>query len=378
MKITSLELFHISIPFVRPYRLSKTYGTLTHAHAVIFKVHTDEGIVGLGEADPMNPFTEETPASVMVVTRDAMAPHLIGQDPTRITILESTLDRVVHGNLTARGAINMALYDIMGKADGFPVRTFLGGQYHAKLPILSGVGSGTPEEDAEAIQEQFDQGYRSFMIKMGGRPIYDDINRMIAAKERFGDQITILVDANQGWDLAEAFAFIDAIKDYRPDLIEQPISRWDMEGLRRIHQRLTCPLCADESLVTIHDATTLIREQAVDAFSIKVSKNGGLIKAKKIADVAGAFNIRCLMNSMLEFGITQAASLQLGCTLTNLLDLGHAYGSVLRMSDDVTDFRQNISQAVVTVPPGTGLGVTLDEEKLKRYTQDYLKIEGPD
>ena len=129
MKITSIELFHISIPFIKPYKLSKKYGTLTHAHAVIFKLHTDEGIVGLGEADPLNPFTEETPASVMVITRDAIAPHLIGQDPTRIAKVETTLDQVVYGNLLAHGAVNMALYDIVGKVHKVPIHTLLGGQY---------------------------------------------------------------------------------------------------------------------------------------------------------------------------------------------------------------------------------------------------------
>jgi len=374
MKIIGLELFHISIPFAKPYKLSRVYGTLTHAHAIILKMHTDEGIVGLGEADPMNPFTEETPASVMVVTRDAIAPHLMGKDPTQISILESTLDRVVSGNLTARGAVNMALHDILGKANNVPAHTLLGGLYNASLPILNGVGSGTPEEDAAAIEELVEQDYRSFMIKMGSLPITDEIKRLVSVKERFTGRINVLVDANQGWELTDALEFIDGIKGYRPDLFEQPIKRWDIDGLKRIRMHSPCPLCADESLVTINDAATLIREKAVDAFSIKVSKNGGLTKAKKIAQVAETFGIRCLMNSMLEFGITQAASLQLGCTMTNLLDLGHAYGSVLRMSDDVTDFGSNISRAVVTVPPGNGLGVNLKEDKLKRYTEDYLEI----
>jgi muconate cycloisomerase len=133
-------------------------------------------------------------------------------------------------------------------------------------------------------------------------------------------------------------------------------------------------LSADESVTTVNDAAMLIREEAVDVFSIKISKNGGLDKSRQIAQMADGFGVQCLMNSMLEFGITQAASLQLGCTLPNLMDLGHAYGSVLRMSDDVTDFGQNISDGFVTVPRGAGLGVTLNEEKLKKYTTDYLNL----
>ena len=374
MKITGLELFHISIPFAKPYKLSKLYGTRYDAEAVILKIHTDEGIVGLGEADPLNPFSEETPATVMVVTRDHLAAQLIGRHPDHIAAIESNLDQMVHGNLLARGAVNMALFDIVGKANGIPAHMLLGGLHQSKLPLLAPVGSGTPEEDAASIRKQIEDGYRTVMIKMGALPIADEIKRMLSAKAHFGDQMSIIIDANQGWTVAETLEFIDGIRGSRPDLLEQPIERDDIDGLINIHNRAFCPLSADESIVSIREAATLIREQAVDAFSIKVSKNGGLSKAKKIAEMAHAFGLKILMNSMLEFGITQAASLQLGSTLPNLLDMGHAYMSVLRMSDDITDFAKNISRSVVTVPSEPGLGVALDEDKLKKYTKDYLKI----
>ena len=374
MKITKIELSHIAIPFSIPYKLSKTYGTLHEAHAVIFKVHTDEGIVGLGEADPMSPFTAETPASVMSVTRDMIAPHLIGQDPTRIAMVESIFDDIADGNLTARGAVSMALYDIIGKTNNIPAHMLLGGMRHAKLPLLFGVGSGTPRETIAVIQAQMEAGCRCFMIKMGALSIADEIKRVVAVKEKFGDAISLIIDANQGWEVAETLAFIDGINGYPPDLIEQPIKRGDIEGLKRIHDASPFLLSADESVTTVSDAATLIREKAVDVFSIKISKNGGLEKSRQIAQMADGFGLKCLMNSMLEFGITQAASLQLGCTLSNLMGLGHAYGSVLRMSDDITDFGRNISESVVTVPSASGLGVTLYEEKLRKYTTDYLEF----
>jgi len=375
MKITAIELFHISIPFAKPYKLSRVYGTRYDAEAVIFKVHTDEGIVGLGEADPLNPFSEETPATVMVVTRDHIAPQLIGRNPTHIAAIESNLDVMVHGNLLARGAVNMALFDIVGKANDIPAYMLLGGLYQSKLPLLPPIGSGTPDEDAASIQHLIKDGYETVMIKMGALPIADEIKRMTSAKAQFGDQMNIVVDANQGWTVPETLEFIDGIRGSRPDLIEQPIEHDDVDGLKRIRNRAPCRLSADEGVASIQEAATLIREQAVDAFSIKVSKNGGLSKAKKIAEMAHAFGLKVLMNSMFDFGITQAASLQLGCVLPNLLDMGHAYMSVLRMSDDITDFGQNISQGTVTVPTSAGLGVPLNEEKLKKYTKDYLKID---
>ncbi len=375
MKITGLELFHISIPFAKPYKLSKVYGTRYDAEAVVLKVHTDEGIVGLGEADPLNPFTDETPATVMVVIRDMIAPHIMGQNPLRIAALESHLDLVVHGNLLARGAVNMAFFDIAGQAHNLPSHMLLGGLYQDQLPLLGPIGSGTPDEDARAIQKLIEEDYRTIMIKMGALPIDAEIKRMIAAHDKFGDRIKIIVDANQGWTVAETMQFIDGIGNNRPALIEQPIDRHDIDGLKRIHRRAACLLSADEGAASTHDATALIRARAVDAFSIKVSKNGGLTKARKVAETADAFGLKILMNSMLEFGITQAASLQLGCVLPNLLDMGHAYMSVLRMSDDITDFAKNISRSVVTVPLDPGLGVALDEDKLKKYTKDYLKVD---
>jgi len=375
MKITAVELFHISIPFAKPYKLSRVYGTRYDAEAVIFKVHTDEGIVGLGEADPLNPFTEETPSAVMVVTRDHIAPQLIGRNPTHIAAIESNLDVMVHGNLLARGAVNMALFDIAGKANDIPAHMLLGGLNQSNLQLLSPIGSGTPEEDAASIQQQIEDGYQTVMIKMGALSIADEIQRMIAARKKFAGQIKIIVDANQGWTVAETLEFLDGIGRNRPDLLEQPIDRHDVSGLKRIHRQAACLLSADEGVASTQEAIALIRAQAVDAFSIKVSKNGGLSNARKIAATADAFGLKILMNSMLEFGITQAASLQLGCVLPNLLDMGHAYMSVLRMSDDITDFNQNISRATVTVPTSAGLGVRVNEAKLKKYTKDYLKID---
>lgn len=375
MKISGLELFHISIPFARPYRLSKVYGTIENAHAVIIKLHTDAGIIGLGEADPLNPFTEETPGTVMAVLRDIAAPHLLGENPARIAAIEQRLDDVMHGNPLAHGAVDMALFDIIGKFHQLPAHAFLGGMLYDHLPLLGPIGSGTPSEDADAIEALSEQGYRTVMIKMGAQPIAEEIKRMRAAAERFGDRMTIITDANQGWQFKEALQFIEGIGRFAPFMMEQPVPRSDIYAMKKLRERAPCLLSADESLVTADDAAVLIRHRAADAFSIKVSKNGGLSKSLAIARTAATFGMGCLMNSMLEFGITQAASLQLGCTLKNLLNCGHAYMSLLRMSDDITDFGNNISNAVVTVPDGPGLGVTVDEQKLQKYTRDYLKIE---
>lgn len=374
MKITKLELFRISVPLIQPYALSKTYGVKVNADAIIFKIYTDKGIVGLGEADPWHPFTPETPSSVMAVTRDIIGPQLIDRDPRQKGILESLLDGTVNGNLAARGAVNMALYDIIGKVNCVPVYVLLGGIIHRELPLLGAIGSGTVEEDMIAIEQHIEKRCKCIMLKMGVLPIVDEIKRMMSARKHFTGQIKFIVDPNQGWDVADTIEFLNGLEGYNPNLLEQPICAKHIRELSRIRDRAPCPVSADESLANINDARELILNESVDVFSIKVSKNGGLDKSFRIATIAEAFGIKCLMNSMLEFGITQAASLQLGCTLTNLIDMGHAYGSVLRMADDITDFSTNIMDGKVRVPEENGLGVKLNEDNLQKYTKEILVI----
>jgi len=374
MKIKTIELYQISIPFVRPYKLSKVYGTLTHADAVIVRITTDTGLVGWGEADPKAPFTKDTPESVIATVCDQMAEHLLEQDPTQIARIEAKMDRAVDGSLMARGAVNMALFDILGKIHQLPAHSFLGGLLHDRLPLLGPIGSGTPDEDSAAIDKLIAEGYGTVMIKMGALPISQEIERMISASQKFGDRITLIADANQGWEYDEAKQFMQEIQSYEPVIIEQPIGRDNIDGLRDLCNQARCLISADESVVSFREADRLIRAKAAHVFSIKVSKNGGLAKSRMIANAAELCGVKCLMNSMLEFGITQAASLQLGCTLNNLMDCGHAYMSVLRMSDDITDFRKHINDAVVRVPETPGLGVEVNIKKLEKYTSTYLKL----
>ena len=371
MRINKVELNHIAIALFEPYTLSKRYGTISHGHAIIVRLTTDDGLVGLGEADPLPPFTAETPATVMGVIRDILTPYVLGKDPRQVVRLNQDMDSCVTGNLMARGAVDMALHDLAGKTFGVPAHLMLGGCCHAELPLFAAIGGGSPEIDMQAIQRWIDRGIRYIMIKMGAGSIAQDIERMRRAADAFKGQARFIVDANQGWTVPQALSFAEATAHWAPELIEQPVDASNLEGLNRIRQRSRSPLSADESLSGLNDAAQLIRSQAADVFSLKVSKNGGLSRTKKIAVVAEAFGVDCLMNSMLEFGVTQAASLQVGCTLPNLFDFGHAYGSVLRMSDDITDFDGNLHDGRVRVPGDKGLGIRLDVEKLEHYTQDY-------
>jgi len=241
--------------------------------------------------------------------------------------------------------------------------------------MLWPLGSGSSADDISAMEEKLAQGFKTYMLKMGSLPIKQEIGRVKAVRERFGPEVKLVADANQGWEVYETLEFITGLQGTQLELIEQPLRREDWEGLRSIRALCSWPISADEGLVSIHDARNLIERRAVDVFSLKVSKNGGLIRTKKMAVLAEAYDLTCLMNSELEFGITQAASLHVGCTLSNLANIGHAYMSPLRLADDVTDYSRLIDRGKVRVPQSPGLGVKLDDDKLEKYTKDYLKID---
>ena len=338
------------------------------------EIFTDQGLVGLGEADPLPPFTEESWAGVMATIERVLGPLLLGEDPRDLGRLNMLFDGLLHGNLLAKGALDMALWDLLGKSLGTPVHRLLGGALRDRVPLLWPFGSGTPEQDLERIAAKLEEGYGTFMIKMGALPIAVEIQRALAIEERYGGTIHWNVDANQGWDLPQAVAFMDGTRGCSMDFVEQAVPRGQRDALRVVRARATHPLSADEGVQTVLEAMELAAEHLVDIFSIKVTKNGGLSRSHDIATVARVQGLACVVNSMIELGVTQAAALQLAVTLPNLLPGGHCFMSTLRMQADVTDFRQRIQKATAHLPDAPGLGVQLNPDALAHYAQEHLVI----
>lgn len=374
MKITQIEMFEVTVALAKPYRLSKVVGTKEWTHAIILKMHTDEEIVGLGEANPTLKIGGESPSTVKATLEHDMAPILLGEDPLALNRLEQALDNIIRANWAAKAAVSMALYDIAGKFYGLPVCRLLGGSVVSELPVLWPLGSGSSEEDLETIEDKLKEGYRTFMIKMGALPITDEIERIVSLRKHFSDDIGLIVDANQGWTRFEAERFMQGLGDYQIDLLEQPLPRWDDFGYARLRNIAPWPISMDEGVITIGDAKKLINRQVANVFSIKIAKHGGIGKSRAIASLAGAYGLKCMMNSEIEFGITQSASLHLGCTLHNLVACGHAYMSPLRLGCDVTDYGRLVTNGKVRVPESPGLGVRLAEAVLQEHTKNHIQI----
>lgn len=374
MKIVSIDIFHLKVPLKQPYKLSKAVGTILVTEPIVVRVNTDEGVIGFGETDPLLPFTEETPSTVKVLIQEVLAPALIGLDPIELNRINKVMDSASRGNLLAKAALDMACHDILGKYHNSSLSVLFGGKLREEIPLMGAVGTDQPENNAEDVVHFKRQGYASVMVKVGSLSIEEDAQRIYAIRDAVGSEFPLVVDANQGWDPITAIRFCRLIEGQNIAFLEQPVPAWDIEGLCKVKQHTTIPISADESLFTINDAIRLIKHGAVDFFSIKVAKNGGIKKTKQIMTLAEAFGIPCLMNSMIEEGITQAASLQLGVTFENVFEYGNCYFSPLRLQEDITDFSQNISKGKVRLPGGPGLGITVHEDVINKYKIDEFRV----
>lgn len=365
--IKAWDAYRVRIPLVKPYHLSKVYGTLTHSDVILLKIETSDGIVGWGEADPGGKkFTGDTPESVMASIHAGALDSLKGVELENWISSGKKEDR--KGSLSA--ACDVAIHDALAQQKGIPVWKLLGQKVRDEIELLWPTSSGTAVDDLAVIEEYAAIGFNTYMLKMGDRPIADEIARVREVLARLPGGIRIMLDANQGWTRDEANLFFAAANDLPLILIEQPLAADDLEGLRKLREDYQLSVSVDESLQTPDSAKNLLANDAADIFSVKISKNGGLQSSLKIGKMVADKGKKVLMNSMIELGVTQCASLHLGCVFKNLVDCGHAYMSTLRTSDDVTDFSSLIEKGAARLRDAPGLGINVNSAKIKKYLED--------
>jgi len=361
--IETVNIYRVSIPLINPYYLSKVYDTITHSEAVVVELIA-EGISGWGEADPGGiMFTGDTCDDVMGYYANGGARALRGKRLGELISGAALND--IRG--ATKSAINVAAYDLAGRLTDTPVWKMLGEKHHQALPSLWPTSSGTAEQDMDIINEKYALGYRTFMLKMGSNPVDEDIARAHEVYSQLPDDVRLMVDANQGWSFEEASRFMIGTADLPLGLIEQPIAAADFGRIHELRALASNPISVDESLQCYGDAERIINANGADIFSVKISKNGGLTEGLAIARLAEQHGVRIMMNSMIELGITQAAALHLGCVLPNVVDFGHAFMSVQRTTDDITDFADWKTRGTVSLPDKAGLGIEVRRDKIDQY-----------
>jgi muconate/chloromuconate cycloisomerase len=367
MKITAVETTLLDIPFVRPHHLS--FGTIAEANFVLVRLRTDQGLEGLGEAVTLGGPTwgEESVESIQATIERYLAPELIGQDPFGIEAINQRLARRVRGNLFARSALEMACFDLLGKALDQPLYNLLGGLVRDRLPLSWSLAIGDPAaEIAEAERLMAQQRHFIFKIKVGEQAPETDVRRVGEIARALDGRARLRVDANQGWDELTALATIPKLEPLGVELMEQPVPRWNLEALARIAARVDLPIMADESVCTPHDAIALVVRQAADVFALKLAKAGGILASKAVAAIASAAGLPCYIGCMIETGVGTAAYAHFGAS-TPVVTLGCELFGPLMLVEDIVQPPIRFGQGDILVPSGPGLGVTLDQALVEKY-----------
>jgi L-alanine-DL-glutamate epimerase-like enolase superfamily enzyme len=370
VKITRVETIPVRVP-IRPDLAIRSGSGGTHLTSpfLLVKLHTDEGLVGLGEASCTPRWSGEDQVSAAHFIDTYFAPALLGRDPTRVGEVSRDVFPVVAGNPFTKSAVEMALWDLAGRAAGQPVYELLGGRVRDDVPTKWSVSGLAPARAAEIARWAAGQGFRSMKVKVG---IGDDaeFDRVAAVREVLGAAALLGVDANGGWgDPGTALAAIERLGPLGIAFAEQPVRSGDPEAMAAVRRAAGVPIVADESVYSLADAAQLARAGAADVFSIYVGKAGGIGPALAIADFALARGIACTIGSNLELGVGSAAMIHLG--LAHRAFTPDAYPCDIigpfYYEDDILREPLSLSGGRASATGRPGLGVELDEAKVERY-----------
>lgn len=368
MKITRIESIPVRVPLKQGMTTKTAHGDHVTSDYVIVKVHTDAGIVGLGEATVSALWTGETSRSTHAAITDLLGPALIGADPTRITKQRAAMDYLIKLNPFTKSAIEMALWDISGKAAGLPVYQLLGGKVRDVIPTKMMIGAFDLPR-VKSLAEQFlGWGVQCLKVKVG-LDLAGDLARVRMVREVAGPEVPMTVDSNCGWNVPTARIALGKLAQYDLLVAEQPIAPTDTNDLAYLRQHSSIPIMADESVFTLGDAWNVLRAHAADVISVYPGKNGGISASVEIANVAKAAGIPCHIGSNLELGIASAAMLHLAAAVPNIQSetypadiLGPHYHE-----SDLLATPLDLAFSGARVPEGPGLGVELDEDLLAKF-----------
>lgn len=281
MKITSINAYRIELPLHEGSYKWSGGRSVDVFDSTVVAIHTDAGITGYGEVCPLGPAYLPAYAAGARTGIAEIAPHLIGCDPTELSLINQRMDQSLRGHPYVKSALDMACWDILGKACKQPVVTLLGGRYGADFALYRAISQDTPEQMASMVGKYRAEGYTKFQLKSGS-DVETDIARIhqVAAELQPGD--VLVADANCGWTQHEAMRVADGVRDVNV-YIEQPCLSYEECLVVRRHTNR--PFVLDE---VIDDLKTVVRgyhDQAMDVINLKISKVGGLTKARQIRDL---------------------------------------------------------------------------------------------
>jgi L-alanine-DL-glutamate epimerase-like enolase superfamily enzyme len=291
MRITRIEAFRVELPLHEGSYKWSGGNSVEIFDTTVVAISTDAGITGYGEVCPLGPAYLPAYAAGARAGIAELAPQLIGSDPTRLGPMHRLMNQKMRGHPYVKSALDVACWDILGKACGQPVATLLGGRFGDDFPLYRAISQDTPEAMAAMVREYRSQGYTKFQLKVGGTDehcVETDVARIFAAAKQLQSGDILIADANTGWTQHQALRVADAVRNVDV-YIEQPCRTY--EECLAVRRRTARPFILDEVIDDIGMVVRGASDQAMDVINLKISKVGGLTPARQIRDLCVALGI---------------------------------------------------------------------------------------
>ena len=367
MKIRRIAAYPVALPLHEgAYRWSGGKSVEVFDSTLV-RVETDEGRIGHGEVCPLGPAYLPAYAEGVRAGLAVLAPHVIGEDPRELERLNRRMDAVLKGHPYVKSGIDIACWDLLGQTASLPVAALLGGRYGDDFPLYRAISQDSPEAMARSVAAYRNEGYRRFQLKVGGAPDVD-VARIRAVRDALEPSDVLVADANTGWLPHEAARVVRAVRDVDV-YVEQPCATY--EECLSIRRRTDHPFVLDETIDGIGVLLRAAGDQAMDVVNVKISKFGGLTRARQARDLCVSLGVAMTIEDSWGSDVTTAAIAHLAhSTPPELLFTSTDFNSYVTVS--TAEGAPQRRDGRMAAPARPGLGVEPRPEFLRKAAVDVF------
>ena len=360
MKISRIDVYNFDLTYVHGVLTLSGGRSISSLPSTLVRITSDSGHKGWGEVCPLGSAYLPQHAGGARAALELLAPALIGLDPTNLAVINDTMDRVLSGHAYAKSPIDVACWDLTGHVWGASVADMLGGVRQSRFPLYFAVPLGTPEEMSKYVLARRAEGVHCFQLKIGGDPREDGV-RAKHVVDSTGSEDIVIGDANCGWGVNDAIIAARAMENLPRFYFEQPCAT--MEECIEVRRHTTLPMVYDE---VVNDPITLIRavrEGGAGAFNLKVSKVGGLTKARLMRDLAQDLGLQVTVEDCWGGDVVSAASAHIAASTRKKALLSVSFMNDW-VNEHVAGYQPRSKDNFGCAPSAPGLGVEVDEQAL--------------
>ena len=358
-----MEVFPVRVPLKKPAK--SAHGPISDQESVLVRMITATGEYGMGAIEPVSGYDEESGEEIVDILENQLAPIIIGEDPFQVRKITEKMDSEIAGHPGSKAIVEMALFDLMGKTLGVPVHALFGGRMKDVVYLNGWIGILEPEDANREAKALLEKGFRSVKVKINS-DLAAASKRVEAVRTAVQNKMEIRVDANESLNLEQAADIAARLKPFDVLYLEQPFPRERVENFAALSKSSPIKLMADESIYDIKTLMKVLKSGGADFVKVKIQKLGGFLKTYQAVQIAEAFGVPVILGH--GFGLTTntLAEIHLAACTNAIIDGCEAVGP-MKMADDIVKEPLVMDRGIVAVPQKPGIGVELDDGKLKKY-----------